>query len=388
MKTYRVVNYACNGVGMGHVTRLLAVNRALRSVLEERQIHCEFYFLTTSDADQILAAERFPAFKIPSIKTVEKSGLEYDQFKLLACNMTWKFLDLLKPDLLLVDTFPMGSFGEFSSLSGFGGMRSCKRKALIYRPVRAQVAQKNSFQAALQQYDQILVPERREVSDVDMSDSLTARTTFFGPIISCRNDEALEKSAARQELDLPLDKTVIYVSSGGGGNSKSAETLEFICDALSDAPNLHLAIAAGPLYSGPKLKASNITWLSLLGASRYLKAFDMAISAAGYNTYHELMHMGIPTVFLPLDLVADDQFARADRATQAGAAHTLKTHNASELRTYVDNMSDPSVRQTMSERASEFVPVNHAEEVALHLADFLIDDIASERLIQSSVISF
>jgi len=388
MKTYRVVNYACNGVGMGHITRLLAINRALRAVLKERGVECEFYFLTTSDADQILAAEGIAAFKFPSLKTIERSGLDYERFRLLACNLMLSSLDILRPDLLLVDTFPVGSFGEFAPVAGFNAMRSCKRKALIFRPVSERVIGNKSFQRAMQQYDQVLVPEQRETAEASIPDALTATTTYFGPVISCNHAEALEKSEARRALDLPPDKTLIYVSTGGGGNPRSDETLGFICETLRDAPGRHVAVAAGPLYSGPKFRGGNITWLSVLGASKYLKAFDLAISAAGYNTYHELMHIGIPTVFMPLELVADDQLARAERATQAGAAFTLTTRDASELRGYVVKLCDQDVQRTMSEQARKFVPHNYANTVALHLADLLTDDIVVELLVQPNVISF
>ena len=58
----RLLFYAVNGLGLGHVTRLLAIARAVRSLAPDSQI----LFLTTSEADWVIYREGFAAVKIPS----------------------------------------------------------------------------------------------------------------------------------------------------------------------------------------------------------------------------------------------------------------------------------------------------------------------------------
>ena len=42
--------------------------------------------------------------------------------------------------------------------------------------------------------------------------------------------------------------------------------------------------------------------------SRRFRAFDLAVSAAGYNSFHELLRFGVPTLFIPnQDTALDDQ---------------------------------------------------------------------------------
>jgi UDP:flavonoid glycosyltransferase YjiC (YdhE family) len=50
----------------------------------------------------------------------------------------------------------------------------------------------------------------------------------------------------------------------------------------------------------------------------YLRAFDFAVSAAGYNTTHELQVAQVPTVLWPFPRELDDQAERARRLAQLG----------------------------------------------------------------------
>ena len=52
--------------------------------------------------------------------------------------------------------------------------------------------------------------------------------------------------------------------------------------------------------------------------SRYFAAFDGAVAAAGYNAYHELIALGVPSLFVPMPRDTDDQPARARYAEGAG----------------------------------------------------------------------
>ncbi len=52
--------------------------------------------------------------------------------------------------------------------------------------------------------------------------------------------------------------------------------------------------------------------------SRYFAAFDAAVAAAGYNAYHELIELGVPSLFVPMHRETDDQPARARWAEAAG----------------------------------------------------------------------
>jgi len=55
--------------------------------------------------------------------------------------------------------------------------------------------------------------------------------------------------------------------------------------------------------------------------ARYLSAFDASVSAAGYNSLHEFLYAGVPTLFVPNPAAAtDDQVRRARWAAGKGLA--------------------------------------------------------------------
>ena len=53
---------------------------------------------------------------------------------------------------------------------------------------------------------------------------------------------------------------------------------------------------------------------------RYMRAFDLSVCAAGYNTCCEVLQSGVPTLFVPNKLVADDQTRRAEMVARASPA--------------------------------------------------------------------
>jgi predicted glycosyltransferase len=99
----------------------------------------------------------------------------------------------------------------------------------------------------------------------------------------------------------------------------------------------------------------------------YFNAFDLAVSAAGYNTFHELMHFGLPALLIPRQVGIDDQVGRARAAERAGAAEMVT--EIPEIAEAIHRMlDDPGLPQRRA-RALAMAPVNGADEIARHLAE-------------------
>ncbi len=309
----RVVCYAVNGTGVGHLTRLLSMARWIRRYAAAMGRKVEVWFLTSSEAEGLVFSEGFAAFKIPSKTIVAEAGIDRGAYLALAKQWIWHTIGLLRPDLFIVDTFPRGSFGEL-----LGALDLCRRTAFVYRPVRAQVAERADFQAMLPLYDLVIVPEAS--TPVLAPKSIDDRLVHVGPVLSRERWELMPREAARAQLGIRGDRKCVFVSAGGGGDPDAEAHIQAAVSALSGDPRLAVVVGAGPLYRGRPF--AGVTTLTGRAAEWSL-AFDAAVCAAGYNTFGELMFAGVPSAFLPQDKLADDQRARAERAVASGAAAML-----------------------------------------------------------------
>jgi UDP-N-acetylglucosamine--N-acetylmuramyl-(pentapeptide) pyrophosphoryl-undecaprenol N-acetylglucosamine transferase len=310
----RVVCYAVDGTGVGHLTRLLSIARWLRRYAAALDQKLEVWFLTSSEADGLAFAEGFAAFKIPSKTIVAEAGIERRVYLALAKQWVWHTLGLLRPDLLVVDTFPRGSFGEL-----LGALDLSRHAAFVYRPVRAEVASRPDFQAMLSLYDLLLVPEAD--TPVLAPPGVSDRLVHVGPVLSRERWEMTPRDIARERLGIDPAKKCVFVSAGGGGDRGAEAQMDAVVRALVADPGLAVVVGTGPLYRGRPF--TGVT--SLTGrAAEWSLAFDVAVCAAGYNTFGELMFAGVPAVFLPQDKLADDQHARARFAMEKGAASILE----------------------------------------------------------------
>jgi len=357
--TLTVVCYAVNGTGVGHVTRLLAIARWLRRYAAALDRKLEVWFLTSSEADGLVFAEGFAAFKIPSKTIVAEAGIDRRTHLALAKQWVWHTLGLLRPDLLLVDTFPRGSFGEL-----LGALDLCRTAAFVYRPVRPEIAERPDFQAMLPLYDLVLVPEARAA--VQVPAAVEGRVVHVGTVLGRERWELLPREVARSRLGVPEGSRCVFVSAGGGGAHDAEAQIAAVVGALRADRSLSVVVGTGPLYRGRPLPGVTI----LPGhAAEWSLAFDAAVSAAGYNTFHELMFAGVPTAFLPQPKIADDQAARAALAVERGAGLLLAhDRDAGEIQRGV---SDLLARADAPGAARALVPENCARVAAAELLRLL-----------------
>ena len=102
--------------------------------------------------------------------------------------------------------------------------------------------------------------------------------------------------------------------------------------------------------------------------SRYFAAFDAAVAAAGYNAFHELIHLGVPSLFVPMHRETDDQPARARWAAAAGAGLAVAGPADPHLERELERLLDPASARR-SRALAELGGANGAGEAAGWLAE-------------------
>ncbi len=336
MSKLRVVSYAINGRGMGHLVRQLSILRWIKRIATVLGIKHELWIITSSEADTLARREGICAFKMPSKAMLRDAGIDPHRYLSIARGWVLNAVAGLHPDLLLVDTFPGGSFGELVNV-----LEMAKHRVLVARRVRDHFAEQASYANLIPAYDDCIVPDSRDV----------------GPILLRERSELLTRKDARAVLGIPEHARAAYLSLGGGGEQTAAGRLPSLCRALVD-DGWHVVVAAGPLYQGHECRGPNITWLDRYCPLELMNGVDAAVSAAGYNSFHELMYAGVPTVFLPLPRIADDQLERSQRAEKAGAGRVA--HRDEDI---VELLKSPGSAQA----ARRLVPHNGARQAALRV---------------------
>ena len=352
----KVVAYAINGRGMGHLVRQLAILRWIRRICALLEVKLEAWVLTSSEADTLARREGFAALKMPSKAMLRDAGIEPN--RQLAVMRTWVLNAVagLQPDLLLVDTFPSGSFGELIPV-----LELARRRVLVQREVRASFEAEESYQALLPLYHRRIVPHHGGV----------------GPILLREPEELLPRQEARRTLGIPEGRRAVYLTLGGGGDLAAPDLLPKLVEALSSE---HVVVGAGPLYQGRELRGPGITWLSRYAPSELLSGVDVAVAAGGYNSFHELMAAGVPTVFLPQPRIADDQMARVQSAVEAGAGVLAKSWR--EVPSLLDQAGE-------AEACRSLVPLGGGRAAALAALEGLIPEADLElaaRVLQGPVL--
>ncbi len=330
---YQVLLYAVNGTGSGHLTRLIAIARVLRKLIEEKQRKINIYVVTTSEAAKIAFIERFPTLKFPSIPVALEFGFSQEAHAQLGKRWIREAVNSLKPDLIVVDSFPDGFFNELPDL-----ITTIPKRVCVLRPSKNSYLQERDVFHKLAPYDLILVPECETDACLDVPEQLRQKFCFLGPIIIRDRQEALPRDEARARLAAAPGQKIVYLTFGGGGDKGTESVLTNWLDWLSGTRHL-LVVGAGPLYRGSTRYGRNFVWTETVPICEFMMAFDAAVSAAGYMSFNELMYFGVPTIFVPRARTADDQFARVRRAVQQEAAMVLEeTTDPSTLVASIDEL--------------------------------------------------
>lgn len=361
-RSLSLVSYAVNGSGLGHVARQVAIHRWLRRYASFCGVATQHWFLTTSEADTWLWHEGFAAFKLPSKSVVEAAGVNKLAYLALAKQWIWHSLALLRPDLLIVDTFPNGSFQEL-----LGALDLCRHRALVLRPVKADIGQQAAFRAVAGLYDRVIVPAVADDGGAEALGLDPRRVAFTGPIMRAERFELRPRAAARQALGVAPDACCVLVSAGGGGDAGATQLFQRTAELLAGDPRLHLVLAAGPLYRGTPRRGPRVTWWTEPGLGEQLLGVDAAICAAGFNTAHELLFAGVPTVFVPQTKIADDQVARVDALVRAGAARVASLDDPAGLQAAIAAVLEPETAAALRAAGRAYVPDNHARDAAIEL---------------------
>ncbi len=349
----RIVFVSSNGTGLGHLTRSLAIARRLEPSLEP-------LFITLSAAAPVVREMGFPVEYIASYGT-PGAGNDWRWSRRLRARLRDALAEAEPAAIVFDGTHPYEAvLGALRTAAGAATVW-CRRPLWKAGVDRAPLARSGAF-------DAILEPGEL-AADEDRGPTVARRgeAHAVAPIVLLDRGELLSRAKAEQELGLAPGRTNVLVALGQGAEVRAATARSL--DHLAARGDVQVAALSSALAGLDSVPDGVIQLEATYPMSRYYTAFDAAIAAAGYNVFHELIHLGVPSLFVPMHRETDDQPARARFAAAREAALAVDSPSDPRVTEQLDELLQAAVRADLREGMERLRFSNGAAEAARWLAD-------------------
>ncbi len=357
--TRTVLMVSPNGVGMGHLTRLLAVARRLPAKVEP-------IFLTMSQAVGVIGDYGFHGEYVPYHSYYGGDADDWNRGLLARLRAMVGFYD---PRVILFDgNMPYAALADLRGLCPERRFVWLRRG--LWRPDAGKVALERSSI-----FDMIIEPgEFAAEADRGLTRTRGGGAIRVPPVTLLDQDEILDRAAARAELDLPPDVLAVAVMLGSQNNFDYGPIRRTIASRLGGRPHVVMVEAEWLISENRNTTAlEGARRLSGYPLARLFRAFDFAISAAGYNSFHELLAIGVPTIFVPNENPSmDEQEARAAWAERSGLGVMVRAHQLDRLSWALDALQDPGVGPRMAANAAKLPATDGGSAIARLIGEQLV----------------
>lgn len=342
-----VLLVSSNGAGMGHLTRLLAYAR--------RMPEARRHVLSLSQAVPVAAAEGIPWEYLPSQGS---SGLRPASWRALFADRVGEILHRLDPDVLVFDgTHPYA--GLELALAAHPRTRAVwSRRGMWRRGVNVPQLDKSGwFDAVVEPGDLSSVADRGATATAQ--DALRVR-----PVTLVDREGLSSRARARAQLGLPADGRLALVSLGAGNINDTEDEVGAAAAALRQH-GMGVCVTA-PSIAQRAYAGDDVHLVRHFPLSEHFAAFDVAVVAAGYNSFHESLRFGVPTLLVPNSQTSlDDQVTRAAHAAERGWALCAESLTRGAALPLVAELVDRGPE--LARAAQEHDPGNGAEEAAAEI---------------------
>lgn len=203
-------------------------------------------------------------------------------------------------------------------------------------------------------FQKVLVPDEA-FEELNEPSAWNVPVQHVGPILRLAGTAMPD---LRQKLAGQLahsgEELVVSMLGGGVASDRSAQ-LQSLCNMLERrAGCLHLIV----VWPGAKVPTGLYGWkntriVQTQNALALCQVADLVISAAGYNSYHEILYHGIPAIFMPQAApYLDDQDRRARAASDRGLAEIVAAHELfrleREIRLFLDEGKAAMIRDRLA----------------------------------------
>lgn len=296
-----IVFFNINGSGMGHMSTCLAYANRLRG--RARPV-----FFSLASAIEMIHDMGFEADYFVSRFWSRATAWAWDQQLALRLGMMF---ERVRPEVVVFDgNWPYR--GLLEAAAAYGVPRLVWSNLTLFKKRRKIPVRESDFDLVIQlgELGSAFTLER---------EAMPGRKVTIPPVTLLKDDELLNRNTARDSLGLSRDGRYALCSLGPGNLKDVSGIGRGLIDEMkrrgytvvwTRAP---ITVRDVPLPDG----VIPITEYPLV---RVMRAFDVFVGAAGYNTCCEVLQSGVPTLFVPNTQVADDQTRRAEMVAEAAPA--------------------------------------------------------------------
>jgi UDP:flavonoid glycosyltransferase YjiC (YdhE family) len=341
---------------MGHLTRCMASARRLSTGVVP-------VIVTMSKAFDVVRDEGIAVEYLPFMRS---AGLEYGEWTAKLAREMAGILDYHRPNVVVFD----------GNVPYEGLMQALESRPAIWRvwqrrPFWRPDAGKEAL-AAASRFDMVLEPaELADPVDRGPTKAAQGQVLRVPPIRFLDAEEALAPEAARQLLGIGGDRPVILAQLGAGNNWDLDAVLALLvarADPAEGPPPFDLVVARWRISERDRALPPHVRVLDAFPIARWLAAFDAAVAVAGYNTFHENLAAGLPTLFLSNDHPEqDEQWLRAHYAALRGLALAARREDAAGVQAGLADLLRGEVRAWLGQAMAALDLPNGAAAAACAL---------------------
>ncbi len=348
-----VIMFTGNGEGMGHLTRSMAIARRLPA--DVRPI-----FVTLSTGMKVI---RDAGYLCEFIPQTGADGGEWNAF------LERRLVEIIRrygAEALVFDgSWPFWGMARAKAATGI-------RLAWIRRAMWKQSTSPRQLDRA-GEFELIVEPgEFAHSYDKGPTAGERDQALRVPPVLLLDEADLLPADEAKAELGLDPGKQAALIQLGSGNISDVSGMAEIAGQRLLGVPDLEVVHADWVISRQSAELPKGVKRVKTYPLGRYLRAFDFTVSAAGYNTYHELIGFAVPSVFVPSEKQADDQAARRRYAEAVGAGINLEPFSAEGLDRALERILVTEERKVMSDECRATFEGNGAQQAADAIRELLV----------------
>ncbi|TYC55863.1 antifreeze protein [Rhodobacterales bacterium] len=329
----RVLFYSTNGVGLGHLTRQLAIARRLPDRITP-------VFVSHSHAVDLVRRYGYAAEYLPYHAAY---GERREHWNAALADALATAIGFYRPRAMVFD-------GNVPFVGLMKAMERCPDVARVW--IRRAMWGPGRDTEALERagvFDLIVEPgEEAWARDDGPTVPYRHQVLPVPPIRLLEQGDLIGREAACAQIGLDPQKANVLVALGSGNNIDTAAMTARTLAHLHGRHGLGMTVAQWRIAGVQADLPAGVTRLADYPFGKFLRAFDFAVAAAGYNTFSEHLSESLPTIWVPNEHAEQDRQILRARFAEARGLGCLVRHCAEfDLPAALDRMSDPDGRAEM-----------------------------------------